>query len=87
MATERRVRKTGKDKDGNIISLCNAGEHWSPRGKADAIRDIDSGNYKYYVEEQTPRAYVRVVREGAKVYLRTTADKTSKNNLDNLPNC
>lgn len=87
MATERRVRKTGKDKDGDIISLCNDGASWSPRRKADAIRDIESGLYRYYVEEESPRAYVSVVNEGGNKYLRTTADESSRNNLDNLPNC
>jgi len=87
MATERRVRRTGKDKDGDITSLCNSSETWSPRSKADAIRDIDGGTIKYYVEEQTPRTYVQVVERGNKKHLQTTADRTSKNNLDNLPDC
>lgn len=87
MPTERRVRRTGKDEDGDIISLCDAGASWSPRRKADAIRDIESDTYRYYVEEESPRTYVRVVNEGGKKYLRTTADRTSRNNLDNLPNC
>jgi hypothetical protein len=87
MATERRVRKSGKDKNGNITALCNSGEVWSPRQKADAIRDIEGGAFVYYVEEQSPRTNVRVVTEGATKYLRTTADTSSKNNLDNLPDC
>lgn len=87
MATERRVRKSGKDRDGDITSLCNHGEWWSPRSKAEAIRDIDNDTYRYYVEEQTPRAYVKVVEVGSKKHLRTTADSTSKNNLDKLPDC
>jgi hypothetical protein len=87
MATERRVRTTGKDHGGNITSLCHAGEWWSPRQKADAIRDIEGGNYRYYVEEQSPRTYVQVVTVAGRKHLRTTADRTSRNNLDNLPNC
>ena len=31
---ERRVRKTGKDRDGDITSLCNDGEYWYRRGFA-----------------------------------------------------
>lgn len=84
---ERRVKKSGKDKNGNITSLCNSGESWSPKSKADAIKEIDEGTNKYYVEEETPKVYVKVVTEGTSKYLRTTADKTSKNNLDNLPDC
>jgi len=84
---DRRVKKTGKDKNGNITSLCNAGEVWSPRSKADAIKDIDDKTHTYYVEEVTPRVNVKVVTEGTTKYLRTVSDKTSKNNLDNLPDC
>ena len=87
MATERRVRKTGKDKDGDITSLCNTAESWSPRSRAKAIEDIEGGSIKYYVEEQTPRTYVQVKVRNGKKYLQTTADTTSKNNLDNLPDC
>ena len=38
--TERRVRQTGKDTHGDITALCNVGEAWSPRLKADAINDV-----------------------------------------------
>lgn len=87
MATERRVRKTGKDRDGDITSLCNSAEWWSPRQKVDAIRDIEQGTYRYYVEEQTPRTYVEVVTVAGRKHLRTKADRASRNNLDNLPDC
>jgi hypothetical protein len=30
---------------------------------------------------------VKVVSEAGSKYLRTTTDKTNKNNLDNLPDC
>ena len=86
-APERRVRKTGKDRDGDIISLCNDGAWWSPRRKADAISGIESYGYAYYVVEETPKTYVKVVNVGGRKHLRTTADKFSKNNLDNLPDC
>ena len=87
MATERRVRTSGKDKDGDITALCNSAEGWSPRQKADAIRDIENGSIVYYVEEQSPRTIVQVVTEAGNKYLRTTRDTSSKNNLDNLLNC
>jgi hypothetical protein len=87
MVTERRVRKSGKDRDGDITALCNDGQWWSPRSKTDAIRDIEGASYRYYVQEQTPRTYVQVVTVGGMKHLRTTADRTSKNNLDNLANC
>lgn len=84
---DRRVTASGKDEDGDITKLCNSGEHWSPRPKADAIRDIETETHSYYVDRAGHRTDVHVVNEGGKKYLRTTADKTSKNNLDNLPDC
>lgn len=51
------------------------------------IRDIESGSYKYYVEEETPRSWVRVIERGGAKHLQTTADRHSKNNLDNVLDC
>lgn len=85
---DRRVKKTGKDKDGVITSLCNADESWwSPRSKSDAISDIENGFHTYYVYEDGSKATVQVVTRDGKKHLQTTTDRTSKNNLDNLPNC
>ncbi|RYZ01800.1 MAG: DUF3892 domain-containing protein [Myxococcales bacterium] len=84
---DRRVTKTGKDSKGNITSLCSPGASWSPRSKTDAIKDIESGASTYYVEEVAPKVSVKVVSEAGSKYLRTTTDKTNKNNLDNLPDC
>ena len=81
---DRRVRRTGKDKDGDITSLCNGGQSWSPRSKANAVSDINSSTHSYFVDEAGYRANVHVTIDG---HLRTDADATSKNNLDNLPNC
>jgi hypothetical protein len=85
---DRRVTKSGKDKDGNITKLCNAGDWWSPRSKADAISDIESKTHRYYVNEAGYETDIAVVErtDGTK-FLRTTADKSNKNNLDNLPDC
>src|SRR3990172_1036889 len=83
---DRRVRQTGKDSKGDITSLCNAGEPWSPRLKAGAISDIETGAHTYYVQESGSRTDVKVVQGPTGKYLRTDADPTSANNLDNLPN-
>jgi len=80
----RRIRQTGKNSDRDIISLCNTGEPWSPRTKADAIADMRSGSHSYYVDEAGYKTDVHVTSGGD---LRTDADQTSKNNLDNLPDC
>ncbi|MFP4554792.1 MAG: DUF3892 domain-containing protein [Actinomycetota bacterium] len=81
---DRRVRQTGKDADGDITSLCNTGQTWSPRKKTDAVSDIRSGAHTYFVDEAGHRSDVHVTADG---HLRTDADATSKNNLDNLPDC
>lgn len=84
---DRRVTRTGKDRDGDITSLCNPAEAWSPRSKQGAISDIESGTHRYYVREEGDGAWVYVVNGPFGKYLRTTADASSKNNLDNLPDC
>jgi hypothetical protein len=85
---DRKVTASGKDKDGDIIKLCKSGEAWSPRLKADAIRDIENGTHTYYVQQAgTSRVDITVVNGTTGKYLRSTADKSSSNNLDNLPDC
>jgi len=83
----REVRRTGKDSEGDIRSLCNAGELWSPRSKAGAIDDIESGRHTYYVQWPEKRTDIRVVNGPTGKYLRTDRDSTTKNNLDDLPDC
>ncbi|MDW0357702.1 DUF3892 domain-containing protein [Halomonas venusta] len=86
--TDRRVTATGKDAEGDITRLCKSGEWWSPRSKADAISDIELGINTYYVMDSVGnRADIHVMSSGSKKYLRTTADSSSANNLDNLPDC
>ena len=85
---DRAVYSTGKDEDGDITSLCNSGEPWSPRAKADAIRDIDDGVHRYYVPLKSGKeADIRVVNGPTGKYLRTDWDQTPRNNLDDLPDC
>lgn len=86
--TDRRVTATGKNNDGDITKLCKSGEWWSPRSKADAINDIELGNNSYYVMDASfNRAEIHVVKVGSNKHLRTNADASSANNLDNLPDC
>lgn len=84
---DRAVRRTGKDRDGDITSLCNPGDHWSPRAKAHAINDIEMGIHTYYVPWKSGRTEIRVVNGPNGKYLRTDRDQTEKNNLDDLPDC
>jgi len=85
--TDRAVRKTGKDKDGDITALCDDGASWSPRKKADAISDIESGIHTYHVPWKGGRTEIRVVNGPNGKYLRTDRDNTNRNNLDDLPDC
>lgn len=84
LVIERRVTGSGKDRQGDITSLCGA---WGRRGKDMAIQQIERSTQSYYVEEERPRVYVDVVTLAGRKHLRTTADSNSANNLDNLPNC
>ena len=85
----RAVAKTGKDGDGDIVSLCNPGEFWSPRSKQWAIYDIEAGIHTYYVPwSNGSSTEIKVVfGPGGKKYLRTDRDNTTRNNLDDLPDC
>jgi hypothetical protein len=84
---DRAVRKTRKDRDGDILALCNDGDFWSPRQKADAIADIELGRHTYYVPWKSGRTEIRVVNGPRGKYLRTDRDRTDRNNLDDLPDC
>jgi hypothetical protein len=81
--TDRRVTHTGKNEDGTISSLCNPGQWWSPRAKADAVKDINDRLHRYYVLGGGGEVDVRVVNG----HLRTDPDQTDKNNLLELPHC
>ena len=85
---DRPVSQTRKDTSGDITALCHPGESWSPRSKNDAINDIDSGTHRYYVDwPGGKRTWIRVVNGPSGKYLRTDRDDTTRNNLDDLPDC
>lgn len=85
---DRAVYATQKDQDGDILALCNQDHFWSPRKKADAIADIEGGHHRYYVPwSDGTSTWIRVVNGPSGKYLRTDKDDTTKNNLDDLPDC
>jgi len=87
MAT-RYVTKTRKDSDGDITALCNPSATWSPRFKASAISDIELGIHQYKVIwANGATTTIRVVNGATGKYLRTDRDGTTRNNLDDLPDC
>lgn len=84
--TARPVRKTGKNADGDITSLCD--DSWGSRLKSDAIHDIEHGIHSYYVPWTTGTTAIRVVNDRVVgKYLRTDRDNSDKNNLLELPDC
>jgi Protein of unknown function (DUF3892) len=85
---DRRVTGTGKDDDGDIVSLCNPRQSWSPRSSRDAIKDIEDERHTYYVLMKSgSKSQIHVVDGPTRKYLRTNWDKTERNNLDDLPDC
>lgn len=84
---KRKVTRSRKDKLGNITHLCNPFEHWSPRAASDVIYDIEHGYYTYFVSVGKSEVDIIVVDSATGKYLRTDPDKTTKNNLDDLPDC
>lgn len=85
---DRDVKQTRKDKDGDITALCNPGYSWSPRSKRDAIHDIENRIHRYFVPwADGQRTEIKVVKGPTGKYLRTDRDSTSRNNLDDLPDC
>ena len=84
---DRPVRKTRKNAGHDITALCEDGASWSPRLKADAIRDIETKAHTYYVPWTDGRTEIRVVEGPKGKYLRTDRDSTPRNNLDDLPDC
>ena len=73
------VKRTGKS-GGDITSLC--GDSFNHR-KTTAVANILNGTENYFVHEVAPAVKVHVTQG----HLRTDADASSANNLDNLPEC
>jgi hypothetical protein len=85
---ERLVTHTGKDpRTGDITRLCNASESWSPRAKADAIADIEKRLHAYLVRWKDMTTEIKVVQGLSGKYLRTDRDNSTRNNLEDLPDC
>ena len=85
--SDRAVRQTSKDQDGDITALCDPGKDWSPVTKATAIADIQSGTHRYHVPWASGSTQILVVEGTNGPYLRTDRDNSPTNNLDELPDC
>lgn len=73
-----------KDDHGDITHL--RGERWDATAER-VIADIEAGRYRYIVRVGTVVADVFVAPTTAhwRKHLRTTADSTTRNNLESLP--
>lgn len=82
---DRRVTGSGKDREGDIVSLCGV---WGSTPKSTAIREIELGMHRYYVQDGYGRqATVRVYSVGGRKHLRTDPNESCSDNLDSLPDC
>jgi FAD/FMN-containing dehydrogenase len=87
-AIARAVTAVRKDGQGAITHLCHEGERWSPVPVEQAILEIQSRAIQYFTSGDDKIALVKVVNDGhGGVYLRSVADRTTTDNLDNLPPC
>lgn len=60
---DRQVTRSRKDRDGDILALCNPGQLWSPRQKRNAISDIENRTHSYFVNVSgVGRVDIHVVR-------------------------
>ncbi len=84
---DRSETRSRKDSGGDITALYHPGDYWSPRSKAEAITDIETGVHSYHVHSGGRRMSIHVVNGPRGKYLRTDPDTTSSNNLDGLPDC
>ena len=81
----REVTSVKKKKD-TLTHLCNDGASWSPVAVKDAIEQIQSGLASYVTRRGEYGSLIKVVSDGhGGFYLRSEADQTSSDNLDNLP--
>ena len=84
---ERQITRIKKDSSGNIVMLCNPAEWWSPRSASEILYDIEEAMYLYFVRVDGQKVEIKVITELTRKYLRTDPDKTTKNNLEDLPGC
>ena len=82
---DRRVTGTGKDSSRDITSLCGS---WGTTPKVLAIAEIELGTHRYYTHASNgTEADVIVVNGTTEKYLRMDPDKTTADNLADLPDC
>ena len=85
MVERRTVTRARRDPEGDILSVANPAERWYERTVAEVVADIEGGDLGYLVEvDDAPSAEIIVVEVDGRKHLRTKADLSGANNLDNL---
>lgn len=83
---ERRITKIKKNKEGDIVALCNGSSYWSPRNLSSIIYDIEVHKIKYYVQWGDGKiTNIELIEGPSGKYLRTKLSKSSGNDLFALP--
>ena len=86
MPIRRYVTCVKKSSDGDIIEIGNITD-WGTIPKIQAIREIESQLFQYFVDWGEYTTEIKVVADGYFKYLRTDKDSTKRNNLEELKIC
>ena len=90
LARVRCIRKTDRtnphERISSIGGVYSNGSHWK-QSVVQTIRDIESGEWEFYVEEDGLMAGVVVAEHNGRNYIKTTADGVQPDNLLSLAEC
>ena len=78
---DRIVKYIHRNLYGEIITLCNPGESWTPRQKDDAIQDIVNGEHTYHIPWGEIRIEIKVADGPDGKYLKDEHEKPVPKNL------
>ena len=78
----RRVLRTVRDPDGEIVGLCGS---WGLTSKATIVQELLTGVCRYYVEFDGERLDVNALQVDGGYLLTTSLDGLAANHLNQLP--
>ena len=82
---DREVTAVRRDDRGRTIALANPEQTWSPVFAQEAVAHIEAGLHSYHTARGDDHASIEVIYGRAGPYLRTAADTSTHDNLDDLP--
>lgn len=83
----RGVAAVQRSGDGEVIALCAEDFAWPTVSVSDAIRDIETGAYIYFIEMDGRRIDLIVVDDPSGKYLHSDPAETTRNILVDMPDC